>query len=232
MKVEISSYQHPEIIAPPTPYAKIKEYNIFLNEVATIKNNGLKLVLTTGVYDIFHFKHAESLLCISQLGDYLAVGIPDDDQVVKAATLGIQPKDTKGPIVEFNKRAMLVAHLPYVNAIFKKTSDKLTLIQEIKPNVLVQSITSGKGVIDEVTSLCSFFNYSFNNGNLVLDLGENFCEIKFIDDIYKGQTQIIPFTDVMNKSEEWEKSKFSEDKFSGSIIKSRIIQRVSNRTLL
>lgn len=213
-------------INPNTPYSKIVDYEEVRNLVNNIQKNGMKVVLTTGVYDLFHYKHAESLACISLLGNFTVVGIPGDLEVSLAGSQGIQTKDRKGPVVDFEKRAKTVAHLPYVDLIFKKTSNKLDLITKIQPDILAQSITSGVHVVNEILELINYIPSDNNgHGNLVFNLHEKLCEVIFIDDIINGHSSVIEYTNAIEKAKLWEVNKFSDDKFHGSSIKKEIIRR-------
>lgn len=214
-------------VQPITPYSKIVDYEKSCEIVRSVQKIGLKVVLTTGVYDLFHYKHAESLACISLLGNFTIVGIPGDLEVSKAASQRIQSKDNNGPVIDFEKRAKMVSHLTYVNLIFKKTTSKLDLITNIQPDVLAQSITSGYHVINEVLELKKYFASKIKNDNLILGLSSRHCEIVFLDDVVNGYASIIKSTDALEKSKLWEESRFSDDKFHGSMIKKEIIRRAS-----
>lgn len=208
-----------------TPYSKIVDYEKSCEIVRSVQGVGLEVVLTTGVYDLFHYKHAESLACISLLGNFTIVGIPGDLEVSNAASQGIQSKDSNGPVIDFEKRAKMVSHLTYVDLIFKKATSKLDLITNIQPDILAQSITSGYHVINEVLELKKYFESETKDDNLILCLPYRNCEIIFLDDVVNGYTSIVKSTDALKKSKLWEESRFSDDKFHGSAIKKEIIRR-------
>lgn len=215
-------------IAPGTPYSKIVEYGELLDIVHKEQERGLKVVMTTGIYDIVHFKHAESLACVRKFGDIVVVGIPDDEEVIKASTAGRQSKDNLGPIIDFERRAKMISHLPYVSLVFKKSRNKQTLVEEIKPDVLIQSITSGVGVINEVLDLTNVFESRVSKGNLIFSLGDRECEVIFIDDLIGGETEVVSLGGVVEATKVWERDKFSEGRFHGSIIKRKIIERATH----
>ena len=210
------------------PYKKIVEIEEAVNVVRMKQDQGLLIVLTTGVYDIFHYKHAESLACVSTFGDFLVVGIPDDKEIINAANLNKQVKDRQGPIVDYEKRAKVISHLPYVDLIFKKTTNKLGLIRQIKPNILIQSITSGCGVVKEALDLQNYFPTTEAGSALVMDLENVNCKLIFVDDVVDASMKIIPFSIAMEASLIWEENKFSTDKFHGTLIKKAIIERAAN----
>ncbi|MDD4135741.1 MAG: adenylyltransferase/cytidyltransferase family protein [Candidatus Shapirobacteria bacterium] len=219
---------HEKEFNPNTPYNKIVDYQ----EVSCIskqqRDNGKITILTTGVYDIFHYKHAESLAFISSLGNFTIVGIPGDLEIKTAANNGIQNKDIDGPIVDYDKRVKTVAHLPYVDLIFKKTTDKFDLVTNIKPNILVQSITSGEEVVSEILKMSTKLDSQIISGNLVLNIDDVSCKILFIDDIIDGKANIIAADIVVEKTKTWQNEKNNEGKFHGSLIKQRIIEREIN----
>lgn len=212
------------------PYYKIVPYEEAIKFTRDHQNLGLTVVLTTGVYDLFHFKHAESLACISSLGHLTVVGIPGDNEVVRAAIGGNQDKATAGPIINFDRRSRMVSHLPYVDLIFKKTSDKYDLLINIQPDILAQSITSGVNVVAEILSAAERCGYTTSGGDLVINLPQRKCKVIFIDDIVDGRTKIIPFDIAIEKAKEWQSSKYAEGKFHGSLIKKTIINSFSRQT--
>lgn len=221
--------ENEKLISAETPYKKIVELEETTGIVRIKQNQGLRVVLTTGVYDIFHYKHAESLACISSFGDFLVVGIPDDRVVINAAVSETQVKDRLGPIVDYGKRAKVVSHLPYVDLIFRKTKDKFDLITQIKPDILVQSITSGRGVVEEALGLQNHFPTTKFGSVLILDLGDVNCKLIFVDDVVDATMKIVPFSMAVDASIIWEKDKLSADKFNGTLIKKTIVERSINK---
>jgi len=214
-------------LKPNNPYSKILTYEAAIEIVNDIQKINKKVVLTTGVYDLFHYKHAESLACISLLGDFTVVGIPGDLEISVAGLSGTQSKDSRGSIVDYEKRAKMVSHLDYVDLIFKKTTNKLDLVTRVQPNVLAQSITSGVKVIKEVLDLTNYFQTHVENGNMMLELPGGMCKIVFIDDVIGGVTNIIDYRFAVEKAADWENNRFSNDKFHGSLIKNEIIRRAT-----
>lgn len=95
---------------------------------------GLKIVLTSGTWDLFHVGHAEYLERAKDLGDLLIVGV-DSDEKVRAR------KGPHRPVVPEGERIHILAHLRHVDAItLKPYSEKPNqLIKLIRPDVLVMS---------------------------------------------------------------------------------------------
>jgi len=119
--------------------------------VKFLKEKGMKIVLTSGSFDLLHIGHARYLENAKSLGDVLIVGVDSDKKI----------KDRKGsnrPIVHEEERLSMLAHLRSVDIItLKKDSDpKLNLLKIVRPDVLVVSKTTGhtKEKIKEMKSLC------------------------------------------------------------------------------
>jgi cytidyltransferase-like protein len=207
------------------PYFKIITIDTAVKTVKDYHALGYKVVLTTGVYDLFHYKHAESLRYIASLGDKLIIALPTDELIMKVAKKGIQDKNISGPVVGYEDRAKLLAHFDFVDLIFPKTGNKLELLKNIKPDILVQSITSGPGLVDEIISFLPEIEIIKDDHNLFIKIDNKNCEIIFIDDIINGKTKIIPFKKAKHLSIFWERTKFDSNKFHGSLIKRRILEK-------
>jgi D-beta-D-heptose 7-phosphate kinase/D-beta-D-heptose 1-phosphate adenosyltransferase len=115
------------------------------------KELGLKIVLTSGTYDLFHVGHAEYLERAKELGDLLIVGV-DSDLKVKAR------KGPNRPVVPEEERIRILSHLRHVDAItIKLHSEKPNgLIRLIRPDVLVLSKSTNhkKEDIEEKKKWC------------------------------------------------------------------------------
>jgi cytidyltransferase-related domain len=98
---------------------------------------GLKIVLTSGTYDLFHVGHAEYLDRAKQLGDLLIVGVDSDAKVR-------QRKGPHRPVVPEKERIQILSHLRHVDAITIKSEKDgpNTLIKLVRPDVLVLSETT------------------------------------------------------------------------------------------
>ena len=115
------------------------------------KQLGLRIVLTSGTFDLFHVGHAEYLKKAKEQGDLLIVGV-DSDAKVRAR------KGPHRPVVSENERVLILAHLRHVDAItLKPEKEKANaLIKLIRPDVLVlsKSTKHKKGDIDEKKKYC------------------------------------------------------------------------------
>lgn len=107
------------------------------NQVKHWKELGLKIVLTSGTFDLFHIGHAEYLEKAKALGDLLIVGV-DSDEKVRAR------KGPHRPVVPEEERVRILSHLRHVDAIILKHSNEKPngLIKLVRPDILVMSETT------------------------------------------------------------------------------------------
>ncbi len=119
--------------------------------VVSWKKLGLKIVLTSGTFDLFHIGHAQYLEKAKALGDLLIVGVDSDAKV----------KERKGPhrpIVPELERVQILSHCRHVDVITLKAVDepKNHLIKIVSPDVLVvsESTKHAEGEVDEKAKYC------------------------------------------------------------------------------
>lgn len=87
--------------------------------------------MTSGVFDTLHLGHINILTRAKQQGDYLIVGIQDDESAKKSKG--------KYPTLNFDEREKQVKALPFVDEIVKYSNvDQRELWSAIKPNIVVQ----------------------------------------------------------------------------------------------
>lgn len=98
------------------------------------KKLGLRIILTSGTFDLFHIGHALYLEKAKELGDVLIVGV-DSDEKVK------QRKGPNRPIVPENERVLILSHVRHADVItLKNVNDPSNhLIKLVQPDVLVVS---------------------------------------------------------------------------------------------
>ncbi len=101
------------------------------------KELGLKVVLTSGTWDLFHVGHAEYLERAKELGDLLIVGV-DSDKKVKLR------KGPHRPVVPQTERINILCHLRHVDVVTLKPHDEKpnSLIKLVRPDILVMSKTT------------------------------------------------------------------------------------------
>lgn len=105
--------------------------------VKLAKESGFRVVLTQGVYDMFHSGHARYLADAKSRGDILIVGV-DSDELTR------EMKGENRPFDSFEERIELLSHLASVNIITRRHTDqhKYDLMKLVHPDVLVISQTT------------------------------------------------------------------------------------------
>jgi len=107
------------------------------------KELGLKIVLTSGTWDLFHIGHAQYFEKAKELGDLLIVGVDSDEKVRTR-------KGPSRPVVPEGERVQILSHVRHVDIItLKQLNEKPNeLIKIIRPDVLVMSKTTGHSKAD------------------------------------------------------------------------------------
>jgi len=102
--------------------------------VTTLKEEGYRIVLTQGVWDLIHEGHATYLAEAKRHGDILIVGV-DSDELTK------KRKGPSRPIVPETERLRMVSHLRSVDllTIRNVNEDIGELIRTVEPDVLIVS---------------------------------------------------------------------------------------------
>jgi D-beta-D-heptose 7-phosphate kinase/D-beta-D-heptose 1-phosphate adenosyltransferase len=102
--------------------------------VEHLKGIGLKVVLTSGSFDLVHLGHVKYLAKAKELGDVLIVGV-DGDAKIRAR------KGEDRPMVPQDERLEMLAHQRPVDLIYLKedAEPRWALIKAVRPDVLVLS---------------------------------------------------------------------------------------------
>jgi len=80
---------------------------------------------TTGVFDLFHIGHLNVLRRAKLECDYLIVGVTTDELA--------ESRKKKRPIIPFNERLEIVAHIDFVDEVVPQTNmDKMEAYQNLK----------------------------------------------------------------------------------------------------
>jgi len=100
--------------------------------VGALRTLGLKVVLTSGSFDILHEGHSMYLEAARQFGDFLIVGL-DSDEKIRAR------KGENRPVVPQMERLRMVTHQRGVGLVTLKQTGhpKWALIKAVRPDVLV-----------------------------------------------------------------------------------------------
>ena len=108
--------------------------------VLTERNKGSDVVTTNGVFDLLHYGHIHSLEKARNAGDFLIVGLNSDASVRRH-------KYENGPVFNETERAMTLAGLQHVDAIYIFPEDDPTKFLDIvKPKWHVKSREGFKGL--------------------------------------------------------------------------------------
>lgn len=112
----------------------IRDHKKLAKLVSHWKQLGLKIVLTSGSWDLFHVGHAEYLERAKALGDLLIVGV-DSDEKVRAR------KGPHRPVVPEEERVRILCHVRHVDVVTLKPQSeaKNGLIKLVRPDVLILS---------------------------------------------------------------------------------------------
>lgn len=109
-----------------------EDYQRITDIVGALRTLGLKVVLTSGSFDIIHEGHSMYLEAARRMGDFLIVGV-DSDEKIRAR------KGPHRPAVPEMERLRMVTHQRGVGLVTLKHLDhpKWSLIQAVRPDVLV-----------------------------------------------------------------------------------------------
>lgn len=107
-------------------------YDELFKIVDHCKGIGLKIVLTSGTYDLLHIGHSRYLEEAKKHGDVLIIGVDSDDKVQSR-------KGPHRPIVGEKERLEILCHCRHVDLVFLKDKDvkRWHLIETVRPDVLI-----------------------------------------------------------------------------------------------
>jgi len=125
-------------------------YDKLEKQVKHLKGLGLKIVLTSGSFDLFHIGHATYLEKAKKRGDVLIVGVDNDKKIRKR-------KGKSRPINPQGERVKILSHIRWVDIITLKYDDdsRWELIKKVRPDILVA--TEDNYTNEEIFELESFF---------------------------------------------------------------------------
>lgn len=128
----------------------ISDFHVLRNRIQALKQLGLKIVLTSGSFDIIHEGHSMYLEAARQEGDFLVVGVDSDEKVR-------QRKGEHRPVVPEMERARMVTHQRGVGLVALKQPwhSKSQLIMTVLPDVLV--VTADTYTPEELRALSIYY---------------------------------------------------------------------------
>jgi D-glycero-beta-D-manno-heptose 1-phosphate adenylyltransferase len=115
------------------------DYEELRQQVDALRKLELKIVLTSGTFDLFHIGHSRYLEAAKEHGDILIVGV-DSDAKTRAR------KGPNRPIVSEKERMEILCHTRHVDLVFLKQPEEEAgkLILTVCPDVLIRSETSSQ----------------------------------------------------------------------------------------
>lgn len=129
----------------------INDFAELTDIVEQLKKGGFKVVLTQGVYDMFHVGHGRYLAEAQSFGDILIVGV-DSDELTR------QMKGPSRPFDCFEERVEILSMLNSVNIITRRDigQHKYDLIKLVRPDILVMSKTTSSFTEEDKEALNRF----------------------------------------------------------------------------
>ena len=127
-----------------------EDYERITDIVGALRTLGLKVVLTSGSFDIIHEGHSMYLEAARRMGDFLIVGV-DSDEKIRAR------KGPHRPAVPEMERLWMVTHQWGVGLVTLKHlhHPRWALIRAVRPDVLVATAdTYTPAEIAELESAC------------------------------------------------------------------------------
>jgi D-glycero-beta-D-manno-heptose 1-phosphate adenylyltransferase len=102
------------------------------DKVQHLKGIGLRIVLTSGSFDLVHLGHVKYLARAKELGDVLIVGVDSDAKIRRR-------KGEDRPLVPERERLEMLAHQRPVDLLYLKeeNGERWDLIKAVEPDVLV-----------------------------------------------------------------------------------------------
>ncbi|GAA5201486.1 hypothetical protein GCM10023322_81560 [Rugosimonospora acidiphila] len=110
----------------------VPSYSAISQIVEALRVLGLKVVLTSGTFDMLHEGHSRYLEAARKFGDFLIVGVDSDEKVRRR-------KGPGRPAVPEAERLRMVTHQRGVGLVTLKNADdpRWALIDAVRPDVLV-----------------------------------------------------------------------------------------------
>lgn len=147
----------------------ILDEKILKIKISTARNQGEKIVMTNGVFDVLHFGHVSYLINAKKFGDRLIVAVNSDDSTKRL-------KGKLRPINTLEKRMFVLAALAAVDWVvpFYEDTPK-RLIKDVSPDFLIKggdyqvcNIEGGQEVLDSGGRVCILnFKNGYSSSNII-----------------------------------------------------------------
>ncbi len=183
------------------PAMYIPDYEQLTAFCQYLKHGGHTIVLTSGVWDLFHENHYDYLDKAAKCGDVLVVGV-DTDELTK------KRKGPNRPVVNFDARLKLIRGLFLVDLVAVRDihhveADNYSLIKAVHPDVLIMSESTADFTEEDRLNLQPHFGrievlppqgVNTTSGNvrkLILEGTEELAKeiVEFIDRKLKGKNE-------------------------------------------
>jgi len=129
---------------------KVIDSDELMKEVTNFQNEGKKIVMTNGCFDLLHKGHVACLRDARNHGDKLIVAINDDQSIQRL-------KGEDRPIYTLNDRIAVLEELSCIDLVIPFGEDSpLQLIEKIKPDVYVKGGDYMKEELDEYAVVKSY----------------------------------------------------------------------------
>ncbi|GAA3774603.1 adenylyltransferase/cytidyltransferase family protein [Streptomyces phyllanthi] len=124
----------------------VEKYERITDIVEALRVLGMRVVLTSGSFDIIHEGHSMYLEAARKFGDFLIVGLDSDEKIRLR-------KGRNRPAVPEMERLRMVTHQRGVGLVTLKQTEhpRWSLIEAVRPDVLVATADTYKP--DEITEL-------------------------------------------------------------------------------
>ena len=150
--------------------AKVVTLKLALDRIAVWRRQGLKVGFTNGCFDLLHPGHISLFEQSREVCDRLIVGLNSDESVKRL-------KGADRPIQTESSRASVLASLAAVDLVIVFSEDTpLTLIQELKPEVLVKGADYQ---IDDVVGASEV--RTWGGSVLLTELAQGYSTSKVVD---------------------------------------------------
>ncbi|MFC1815100.1 D-glycero-beta-D-manno-heptose-7-phosphate kinase [Thermodesulfobacteriota bacterium] len=136
-KIGTATVSQKELSAALKPYSdaavfKHKNLSELADVVSELKQQGKKIVLTNGCFDLLHAGHIKLFSVSKQMGDALIVAIDDDASVRKLKGAG-------RPVLRSDERVQILSALDSIDYVVVFSTEKLNkLIETTRPDILAK----------------------------------------------------------------------------------------------